>query len=80
MKIRALFSTVTLKNFSRSSTIGSPRKNDGFSPTTFGVTGERSPAIQYRNLLHLLLKAEKLRGADLLKSKFPSSVTKLKAF
>ena len=37
-----------------------------------GVTGERSPAIQYRNLLHLLLKAEKLRGADLLKSKFPS--------
>ena len=39
-----------------------------------GVTGERSPAIQYRNLLHLLLKAEKLRGADLLKSKFWSWV------
>ena len=45
MKIRALFSTVTLKNFSRSSTIGSPRKNDGFSPTTFG--GNRRALSRY---------------------------------
>ena len=69
MKIRVLFSTVTLKNVGLQRSVPQVRMTD-FPLLLLGVTGERSPAIQYRNLLHLLLKAEKLRGADLLKSKF----------
>ena len=65
MKIRALFSTVTLKIIERSSTIGSPRKNeafDGFSPSHERLLGvlPASALPLLNTATHLLLLRRKL--------------------